>query len=97
MQPVKVALAEGQSTILDSGVEPGAKVVVDGADRLRPDQPVTVNAARPRQGQQGLGPSAGKGAGQKSPFAGTGPGGDAGSGNAGQNRQNPSSNQRQQQ
>ena len=36
MQPVKVALAEGQATILDSGVTAGDKVVVDGADRLRP-------------------------------------------------------------
>ena len=38
MQPVKVALAEGQVTILDSGLKPGQKVVVDGADRLRPDR-----------------------------------------------------------
>ena len=41
MQPVKVALAEGQVTILDSGPEQGAKVVVDGAERLRPGQPVS--------------------------------------------------------
>ena len=33
MQTVKVALAEGQNTILDSGPAPGAKVVIDGADR----------------------------------------------------------------
>ncbi len=46
MQPVKVALAEGQVTILDSGPAPGANVVVDGADRLRPGQLVTVSAAR---------------------------------------------------
>jgi membrane fusion protein, multidrug efflux system len=83
MQPVKVALAEGQSTILDSGPEPGAKVVVDGADRVRPGQPVTATAARQRGSQQG----AGQGAGQKSPFGGTNPGGDAGSGKQGQDRQ----------
>jgi multidrug efflux system membrane fusion protein len=59
MQPVKVALAEGQSTILDSGPEPGARVVVDGADRLRPGQPVTVAAARQR-GAQGAGLPAGQ-------------------------------------
>lgn len=46
MQPVKVALAEGQVTILDSGVAAGADVVVDGADRLRPGQPVVVNKTR---------------------------------------------------
>jgi multidrug efflux system membrane fusion protein len=50
MQPVTVALAEGQVTILDSGPTPGARVVIDGADRLRPGQPVTVSAARQRQG-----------------------------------------------
>ena len=48
IQPVKVALAEGQVTILDSGLQPGQKVVVDGADRLRPGQIVTVSAARQR-------------------------------------------------
>jgi len=51
MQPVKVALAEGQVTILDSGPAPGTSVVVDGADRLRPGQPVTVNLARQRASQ----------------------------------------------
>jgi multidrug efflux system membrane fusion protein len=38
IQLVKVALAEGQVTILDSGLQPGQNVVVDGADRLRPDR-----------------------------------------------------------
>ena len=56
MQNVKVALAEGQQTILDSGPAPGAKVVVDGADRLRPGQPVSVGAARQRQNPAGQNP-----------------------------------------
>src|ERR1039458_3397055 len=34
IQPVKVALAEGQVTILESGLLAGQNVVVDGADRL---------------------------------------------------------------
>jgi membrane fusion protein, multidrug efflux system len=55
MQPVKVALAEGQSSILDSGPAAGTQVVVDGAERLRPGQPVTTSAARR---QQGGGPAA---------------------------------------
>lgn len=46
MQPVKVALAEGQLTILDGGVAAGQQIVVDGADRLRPAQPVIVSQAR---------------------------------------------------
>jgi membrane fusion protein, multidrug efflux system len=45
MKPVKVALAQGQTTILDSGVSPGEKVVVDGADRLRPDALVVASDA----------------------------------------------------
>lgn len=47
MQPVNVALAEGQSTILNSGPAAGAKVVVDGAERLRPGQPVSVSSSHP--------------------------------------------------
>ena len=48
MQLVKIALAQGQLTILDSGIEPGQKVVVDGADRLRPNALVIVSASRQR-------------------------------------------------
>jgi multidrug efflux system membrane fusion protein len=46
MVPVKVALAEGQYTILDSGPAAGANVVVDGADRLHDNAKVIVSAAR---------------------------------------------------
>lgn len=58
IQPVKVALAEGQETILDGGLVAGQNVVVDGADRLRNGQPVTASVARPRGGQ-GAGQSVG--------------------------------------
>jgi multidrug efflux system membrane fusion protein len=51
MQPVKVALAEGQVTILDGGIEPGQNVVVDGADRLHSGQIVTISVPRQRGGQ----------------------------------------------
>jgi multidrug efflux system membrane fusion protein len=106
MEPVKVALAEGQSTILDSGPAPGAQVVVDGAERLRPDQPVTTSAARHRQAGKGQGGQA-IGSGDSDSGAGQ-PGTGRQPGNAtqpgtnrrpGQNRSNqsPSSNQRQQQ
>ena len=58
IQPVKVGLTEGQATILDSGPAPGASVVVDGADRLRPGQIVTVSAshAHPAQSTTQSGP-----------------------------------------
>ena len=70
-QVVKVALAEGQLTILDGGVTPGQSVVGDGADRLRPGQAVTVSAARQRG--QGAGGGHGAGAGQGSGAASGGP------------------------
>jgi multidrug efflux system membrane fusion protein len=71
MQTVKIALAEGQVTILDSGLEPGQQVVVDGADRLRAGQTVTISAARQRGSGQAAGQgaasqgAAGQGAGQR--------------------------------
>jgi len=59
IQNVKIALAEGQVTILDGGLNAGDPVVVDGADRLRAGQPVTVSA----QHQHGSGHAASQGAG----------------------------------
>ncbi len=97
MQPVKVALTEGQSTILDSGPNSGDKVVVDGADRLRPGQPVTVSGQRQHSAQgaaqgganqgsgQGSGPSSGS-----SLFTNTNAGGQPSSGKAGHSKSNSS-------
>src|SRR6201998_3281287 len=82
MQTVKVALAEGQQTILDDGPAPGTRVVVDGADRLRPGQPVTIAAAHQKQ-------AGGQTSGQ-SPAQ-------PGNPNSAQAPQNPSSNKRQHQ
>ena len=68
IQLVKIGLAEGQVTILDSGLQPGQNVVVDGADRLRPGQIVVATAAHQRtaktvQGVAGQGaPNANSGA-----------------------------------
>jgi multidrug efflux system membrane fusion protein len=50
LQPVKIALSEGQFTILDSGLKVGQNVVIDGADRLRDGQSVTV-AQAPKRAQ----------------------------------------------
>lgn len=73
IQPVKVALAEGQVTIIDSGLHAGQNVVVDGADRLRAGQIVTASVARPR-GAQTAGQGAGNATGQQpaSSFAAAG-------------------------
>ena len=57
IQPVKIALAEGQFTILDSGLQPGQNVVVDGADRLRPGQAVTTTATRTQPPQAAASPN----------------------------------------
>ncbi|HEU5352697.1 MAG TPA: efflux RND transporter periplasmic adaptor subunit [Terracidiphilus sp.] len=70
MQAVKVAMAEGQNTILDSGPAAGAQVVIDGAEKLQPSQLVEVSAPH-RQGNGQAPPAAGD-----SPFISTsGPGG----------------------
>jgi multidrug efflux system membrane fusion protein len=69
IQPVKIALAEGQVTILDSGLEAGQNVVVDGADRLRPGQLVTVSAAHQRASGQTAGQGTANQAQAGSPFA----------------------------
>jgi len=81
IQPVKIALAQGQVTILDSGVTVGQNVVVDGADRLRPGQIVTVSMARQHTGQ-GTGKQASDKAAQPAggPFATPNQAGDQGNG-----------------
>lgn len=53
IQLIKVALSEGQVTIVDGGVRTGDKVVVDGADRLRQGQVVEIGARPQRSGQAG--------------------------------------------
>ncbi len=46
MQPVTIDLAEGENTILQTGPEVGANVVVDGAERLRVGQIVEISQTR---------------------------------------------------
>ncbi len=53
--PVQVGPTQGEITAIDSGVSPGAKVVVDGADRLRDGAKVelaTREAAAPEAGRR---------------------------------------------
>lgn len=49
MQSVLTLLTSGAETIVESGLEPGQMVVVDGADRLRPGSKVEPVRARQRQ------------------------------------------------
>jgi multidrug efflux system membrane fusion protein len=64
IEPVKIALAQGQMTILDSGATAGQKIVVDGADRLRQGAQVTVSQARQGGGAQGVDHAGSHGGGQ---------------------------------
>jgi multidrug efflux system membrane fusion protein len=83
IQLVKVALAEGQVTILDEGLQPGQNVVVDGADRLKPGQAVTASVAkqRGRQGAKAQGTGQSGGNPFVAPAAASSPGAPAGNGN----------------
>ncbi|HXR37626.1 MAG TPA: efflux RND transporter periplasmic adaptor subunit [Terracidiphilus sp.] len=67
VQPVRVALVEGQSTILDSGLQPGQNVVIDGADRLRAGQAVIATAASQRPAPSAAPQNAPAGAPQSTP------------------------------
>jgi multidrug efflux system membrane fusion protein len=82
IQPVKIVLAEGQLTILDSGLQAGQNVVIDGADRLRAGQIVTISA--PQRNGHG---TAGQGAGASgSSFAAPIAGAASGKGNGKPNK-----------
>ncbi len=77
IQTIKVGLVQGQLSIIDSGLDAGQKIVVDGADRLRAGAQVIVSQARQGGGGgrgQGAGPNAGPGAasGQGAGQAGAG-------------------------
>lgn len=72
MEQVKIALAQGQMTILDSGVTRGQKIVVDGADRLRPGAQVVVSQSRQGGAAQGAAKKVGQGAASQGSGTGTG-------------------------
>ena len=67
IQPIKVGLVQGQVNIIDSGLDAGQKVVVDGADRLRAGSQVLVSRARTggAPGGRGADPATGVGAGTR--------------------------------
>jgi multidrug efflux system membrane fusion protein len=81
MRPVQVVLAEGTTSVLASGVQPGEQVVTDGADKLQPKSKVEVGGGRGGAGggRGGAGGGAGGGGGR----AGKGGGGRGGAGGGG--------------
>jgi membrane fusion protein, multidrug efflux system len=64
IQPLKVGLVQGQVSIIDSGLDDGEKVVVDGADRLRDGSQVLVSRTRSLGATAGRGPGAASGRGE---------------------------------
>jgi membrane fusion protein, multidrug efflux system len=44
VQPVQIALAQGSTVVIASGVQPGDKVVTDGQEKLQPGTRVSVQA-----------------------------------------------------
>lgn len=50
MRPVQVAMAEGTTSVLASGVNEGDQVVTDGADKLQPKGKVEIGGARGGEG-----------------------------------------------
>lgn len=50
MRPVQVAMAEGTTSVLSSGVNEGDQVVTDGADKLQPKGKVEIGGARGGEG-----------------------------------------------
>ena len=79
MKVVKLGPVEGETTVVESGLAPGERVVIDGADKLRDGakiEPVTPEqrAAPPAGARQGRGE--GRGGGRRD-GGGNGPGGGA--------------------
>jgi multidrug efflux system membrane fusion protein len=72
VRPVQVALTEGEEALIDSGLNPGETVVVDGQYKLQPGAKVKPSSASP--GQKQIGHSKGSEPGPNSDLPGTTPG-----------------------
>jgi len=44
MQPVQVAVLQGDEALVDSGLQGGERVVIEGQDQIKPNAPVTVRS-----------------------------------------------------
>jgi multidrug efflux system membrane fusion protein len=53
VRPVKVAQVDNNVALIDDGLKPGEKVVVDGQYKLQPGSKVVVPAASPGAGAGG--------------------------------------------
>jgi len=71
-QPVKIDVTEGTQVILESGVNPGDKVVIDGEEKLLPNSRVTATEPAPAGGRGAGGGQGGNQAGGQSGAFGPG-------------------------
>src|SRR5579862_7471960 len=76
LRKIKVGPVEGDATVIESGVEPGEPVVVDGTDRLREGAKVEPTSRDPAAASKG-------GDGTRKKGGGRHKGGDQGSGDKG--------------
>lgn len=72
VRPVQVALTEGEQALIDSGLTPGEKIVVDGQYKLQPG--VKVKPSGPSPAQKQMGRTKGSGPASNSDLPGTAPG-----------------------
>jgi len=82
VKPVKLGPAEGESTVVESGMSPGERVVVDGLDKLKDGaqiEPIDRNAQAPATPRAGKGDGSRRKGGEGK--AGEGKTGDAKTGN----------------
>jgi multidrug efflux system membrane fusion protein len=66
MRPVQVALSEGTTSVLTSGVQAGEQVVTEGADKLQPKSKVEIGGQGERGGKGRQGGGGAKGGREKS-------------------------------
>lgn len=77
---VVTGLTEGESTVVQNGLQAGEMVVIDGVDKLRPGMKVDVSVAGPNGARTRLGGSQGADAGAAGAAAAGGKGGHGGKG-----------------
>jgi multidrug efflux system membrane fusion protein len=65
VRPVKVGPTDGPVTAIETGVQPGERVVTDGVDRLREGAKIELAQRSPSPAAEALPPSQRKGRGKK--------------------------------
>jgi multidrug efflux system membrane fusion protein len=72
MRDVKVALLQGEDALIESGVQKGDRVVIEGQEQIKPNSPVNPLEPGATGGPKGRGGAARQGAGKDKDKAGAG-------------------------